>query len=55
MNEIIVPDLSGSDSEKINELYRYVEELRMESSAKTTSMERRLETVTNILRGGDGN
>lgn len=53
MNEIIVPDLSGSDSEKILELYRYIEELHMESSAEITALRRRLESITDVLRGGD--
>ena len=53
MNEIIVPDLTGSDSEKINELYRYIEELRMETSSEISSLCRRIESITNVLRGGD--
>lgn len=52
MNEIVVPDLSGSDSEKIDELYRYTEEVRMELSAEITALNRRLEAVINNLRGG---
>lgn len=53
MNEIVAPDLTGSDSEKIRELYRYTEELCMELAAELTALRRRVEAVTDILKGGD--
>lgn len=52
MNEIVVPDLSGSDSDKFDELFRYTEEVRMELSAEITALNRRLEAVINNMRGG---
>lgn len=53
MNEIIQPDLSGNDSDKIMELYRYVEDLRMETSAEISALRRRLASVTGALTGGE--
>ena len=53
MNEIIVPDLGGTDTESIRELYRYIEELRMETSSEITALRRRIEAITQVLKGGE--
>lgn len=53
MNQIIVPDLSGSDSENIKELYRYFDDLYMEMKVELTAMRRQLDTIINNLRGGE--
>lgn len=53
MNEIIAPDFTGSDSKKINELYRYVEELRLETEAEIKGLSKIVESMAKAMKGGE--
>lgn len=53
MNEIISPDFTGNDSQKIDELYRYVQEFKLETEAEIKGLSKQIKSIANSVKGGE--
>ena len=53
LNEIISPDFTGNDSQKIDELYRYVQEFKLETEAEIKGLSKQIKSIANSVKGGE--
>ena len=52
MNDTPSPDLEGSDSEKIEKMYYYIQELYYEIGSEITGLKTQIDSIKKILNGG---
>lgn len=53
MQEIIIPTLVGSDGSDSQKLLSYIEELRMDTDVRLTYIEKQLDKIKQMTKGGE--
>ena len=52
MTDIIPPKLNGSSDSETVSLYRYTEDIRLSLESRLTRIEKQLEAIKQIIKGG---